>query len=205
MSKLKPITIGILAALAAIPAQAEIDHYGLNFNNPGGAWIHGGFDFNTETQSFSNAIIHFSVQVGVQSQAWSDWNFMCNFVYIGGDCGTAPTRYGTATLTGFINPVLDMSVFDPVSAGTIGFGFSFNAWSPMETVWRNPSGLAPYDYFSHALRPVSSTVPLGTDGNSDIYFYASAHPVPEPESYAMLLAGLGVLGAAVRRRKVKQN
>jgi hypothetical protein len=29
-------------------------------------------------------------------------------------------------------------------------------------------------------------------------------PVPEPETYAMLLAGLGVMGAVVRRRKQKQ-
>jgi len=31
-----------------------------------------------------------------------------------------------------------------------------------------------------------------------------AAPVPEPETYAMLLAGLGVMGAAVRRRKTTQ-
>jgi hypothetical protein len=31
-----------------------------------------------------------------------------------------------------------------------------------------------------------------------------AAPVPEPETYAMLLAGLGVMGAAVRRRKNTQ-
>ncbi|MBK9347843.1 MAG: PEP-CTERM sorting domain-containing protein [Burkholderiales bacterium] len=29
-------------------------------------------------------------------------------------------------------------------------------------------------------------------------------PVPEPETYAMLLAGLGVMGAVARRRKAKQ-
>lgn len=29
-------------------------------------------------------------------------------------------------------------------------------------------------------------------------------PVPEPESYAMLLAGLGLMGAVARRRKAKQ-
>jgi hypothetical protein len=28
--------------------------------------------------------------------------------------------------------------------------------------------------------------------------------VPEPETYAMLLGGLGLIGAAVKRRKVKQ-
>ena len=32
--------------------------------------------------------------------------------------------------------------------------------------------------------------------------YSSVSPVPEPETYAMLLVGLGVMGAiAVRRRK----
>jgi hypothetical protein len=29
-------------------------------------------------------------------------------------------------------------------------------------------------------------------------------PVPEPETYAMLLAGLGLMGAIAKRRKDKQ-
>jgi len=35
-------------------------------------------------------------------------------------------------------------------------------------------------------------------------YLTAAAPVPEPETYAMLLVGLGVVGAAVRRRKAKQ-
>lgn len=64
------------------------------------------------------------------------------------------------------------------------------------------------------------TFTLGYQGISSITFYANAHnwagvqmpmmdnltfttttPVPEPETYAMLLAGLGLLGFTVRRRK----
>jgi hypothetical protein len=34
--------------------------------------------------------------------------------------------------------------------------------------------------------------------------YTAITAVPEPESYAMLIAGLGLIGAAVKRRKIKQ-
>ena len=33
----------------------------------------------------------------------------------------------------------------------------------------------------------------------------SVSAVPEPETYAMMLAGLGVIGAVARRRKAKQS
>lgn len=45
----------------------------------------------------------------------------------------------------------------------------------------------------------SSTNALETDNHS----YIAAAPIPEPETYAMLLAGLGMLGFAARRRKLK--
>jgi hypothetical protein len=34
--------------------------------------------------------------------------------------------------------------------------------------------------------------------------YDFAAPIPEPETYAMLLAGLGLLGIAARRRKQRE-
>jgi hypothetical protein len=47
--------------------------------------------------------------------------------------------------------------------------------------------------------PYSFTV--YTSPTAQDYVVASVTPVPEPESYAMLLAGLGLMGAVVRRRK----
>jgi hypothetical protein len=44
-----------------------------------------------------------------------------------------------------------------------------------------------------------SGIANGTLGGEYV-FSAQALPVPEPESYAMLLAGLGLIGAMVRRR-----
>ena len=41
--------------------------------------------------------------------------------------------------------------------------------------------------------------------NSNLNFVGIAAPVPEPETYAMLLAGLGLLGLAARRRRARQG
>ena len=51
---------------------------------------------------------------------------------------------------------------------------------------------------------VDRVVLIGTDGfyvMDDVTFQAAAASIPEPETYAMLLAGLGVLGFVGKRRK----
>jgi len=66
------------------------------------------------------------------------------------------------------------------SAGVTGDGFTF----------------APgYSTLGEAF--VAYDTPAGFSGSGNV-IYA---PVPEPETYAMLLAGLGLLGAAARRRR----
>jgi hypothetical protein len=42
---------------------------------------------------------------------------------------------------------------------------------------------------------------LKVQGYGDSAAYVAATPIPEPEAYAMLLAGLGLLGLAMRRRR----
>jgi len=42
------------------------------------------------------------------------------------------------------------------------------------------------------------------DYDDHMFSFTNVNAIPEPETYAMLLAGLGLLGFAARRRKLKQ-
>ncbi len=44
----------------------------------------------------------------------------------------------------------------------------------------------------------------GIGANDDSGWYVPTSPIPEPETYALLLAGLGLLGFHARRRKQKE-
>lgn len=82
-------------------------------------------------------------------------------------------------------------------------------------VWNNshPNGTVHYGAFAGNNNTYSFNLPTAGSYHVDITGNAtgaagglygitlSAAPVPEPETYAMLLAGLGVMGAIARRRK----
>lgn len=80
-------------------------------------------------------------------------------------------------------------------AGNSGFSFSLDAASTLalQSVLDQPgSG----DY----LLGVSASAGLATGGPETIFAVAALSPIPEPESYAMMLAGLGLLGFMARRK-----
>lgn len=60
-----------------------------------------------------------------------------------------------------------------------------------------------------AIQVHSSNLGTGYNPSQDLPMpfrvYAATAPIPEPETYAMLLAGLGLLGFAARRRKQKET
>jgi hypothetical protein len=55
--------------------------------------------------------------------------------------------------------------------------------------------------FSQGIGPINGTDLLAGKVLIDDLYLGVAAPVPEPESYALMLAGLGVVGAIVRRRR----
>lgn len=73
----------------------------------------------------------------------------------------------------------------------------FNGWTNLKSVSFASSGGTPHEVY-----------PAGKGGKQfamDNLRFNSTTPVPEPESYALLLAGMGLVGAAVRRRKVTKG
>ncbi len=46
---------------------------------------------------------------------------------------------------------------------------------------------------------------VGTTGAQDVVYFTPASPVPEPQTYTMLLAGLGLVGFITKRRKRRNN
>jgi secreted PhoX family phosphatase len=75
-----------------------------------------------------------------------------------------------------------------------GVAESIGHWASMSTNGAEPTGLY-FDKFNPNVAYVNVQHPLSGDDRTIML------TVPEPETYAMLLAGLGLIGTSVRRRK----
>ena len=120
--------------------------------------------------------------------------------FIVGGTGT-PVGIGAGTSTDWMNPSNGLALFGTALAdtepGANTYGFSSTSWTPNSFSFTTGSTVA--DSYTLYLKNTSADVPLSVD-NVSLNVQAASN-VPEPESYAMLMAGLGALGFMARRRK----
>ncbi|MFN4064547.1 PEPxxWA-CTERM sorting domain-containing protein [Azoarcus communis] len=100
---------------------------------------------------------------------------------------------------------LSMSSFDSVGTVTRAFGTSTVSLTGENTIANISFDMPEYVDFSigaalGGLNEVDWTIDSSVLRSGDILSVTIA-PVPEPETYAMLLAGLGLVGFAARRRR----
>lgn len=85
------------------------------------------------------------------------------------------------------------------SLGSSGFDSKMGV-HPMTPGDLMPVSASPADFVTPHWDHYSYTVTTNVDGTATATLYA-LHPVPEPEGYAMFLAGLGMLGFMARKGK----
>jgi hypothetical protein len=110
------------------------------------------------------------------NQAWTDFHFTINEPATGGQ-GDVFTSHTQSTLTGF---TLDSS------SGPRNLDFTGSLAAHSSTTATFNLNLNPFD-------------PGANNGANNVTL-TQVPSIPEPETYAMLLAGLGVMGAIARRR-----
>ena len=139
-----------------------------------------------------------------------------NFV----ELDTHGTRYSTITNssmyqdilgTGLVNLSFYYSARPGVAAGSNNLTVSFGSFA--DTVLQGVAGGTKHNWIHYTL----NNFMLDSDGSTRLTFSAagtqdtyggsldnvSVTAVPEAETYAMMLAGLGLMGSIVRRRKAK--
>ncbi|MDQ3185027.1 MAG: PEPxxWA-CTERM sorting domain-containing protein [Pseudomonadota bacterium] len=115
-------------------------------------------------------------------QSWVDFHFSITEPTTGGQ-GVVFTNFSNSELTGF--------TLDSPSSGSTGpRNLNFTGELADQGMATATFNLSPFDPGA---------------GNTATFTLTQVPTIPEPETYAMLLAGLGLVGAMARRRSSKRN
>lgn len=175
----KSIAIAVALSVAASAALADDQNIVLASTGPGS--FAGAF---TSTRDMSGAFVDtftFSLPTGFSGLLGSG---SVNF-----ESKSGPVSLVVATL----DAANGVSVASPPDADQIAFPSTLNY----------ANGMAPFTLtlLGFAGDPFAAPVPLSAGYSGSISFVQT---VPEPETYALMLAGLAAVGSAARRRKSKR-
>lgn len=188
-----------LCLLIPYPVLADIIHWEVHSNEDAPSFLGedflltGGFDFNTETGAISNITVQTSAIGCIACNDFSDGGTATVFSVPDGRGGVNFTEtYGPSGDT------LGRDYFLQI-AGSNAFGeeFAFDV--------SQPNSYANLSLWHHGLILLND--PLDPDIFEDVSCDGCVHavgtlttPVPEPETYAMLLTGVAALGWRMRRK-----
>jgi PEP-CTERM motif len=147
--------------------------------------------------------------VSLSGSASSSGDRTVNFFVNGPGVITATVPY-TISLTGDTSDCYYCYNYDHASvSGSANFYSDANHGTSSSN--SNASFSLDNNYWSHSPQSQSGTLVFGIfasgagTGSLDVNYNLSVSAVPEPESYTMLLAGLGLMGAVIRRRGVNRR
>jgi hypothetical protein len=175
MMKLKALTAAVLVTLSAGAFAASVNPFPYKI-------LEDGVTAGLTVGKFGNSDVG-----GVT------WTFLTDFDLKLSVFGTGTSKYSYSLTSG---GVADTGTFSSLGSSSFSGG---RTWLYDVDPWENSRLSAGTYTFTYDARVLKG----GTAGIS-LYASVPTAPVPEPETYAMLLAGLGLMGAIAKRRKDKQ-
>ena len=203
MKGFQKFSLAVLCASAIAHAQAATFDISLNGEVSNGVFSSfetGGLHYDYWQLELSSLGLPFNVSVGDTVNASITLNQSVTMP------ASVTYSYFDLTFTGAFSPSVTET-----SGTTTFFDNNVQGWSGSQgtstssqlshgfIIFPPDNGAVSFDMVTSNFQISQLETPVELDGAS-IYFIRVT-PVPEPETYAMLLAGLGMVGAAARRRK----